>query len=194
MKVVISGSGIAGLAAACYLRMLPTISQITIIESGQSKNFFAEKKFTGLWNPAIKCIEEICSSSICKGLIHEGTFIKGSGYREWKKGDWIIRPSVGLNSYVSGTNTPALGFFTNGDILTALHDSLSRKVTAAGQTAAPVHIHYNSTLTGLSAGHVYSTTETFACDFLVAADGAHSSVYTLLHGGPDKASSRLEYR
>jgi len=204
MQVVVSGGGIAGLSAAAYLRLLPQVARVTVLEktprpdtASKFKSFPTEKKFTGLWTPALKCLDELCSSSTTKALMQDASFISDSGYRGWKKGEWLIKPNKGLSPYLPDSIAPALGFFTNKAILTALHESLHRQGSPVGRsTCLAPEIRYSTSLTSIHPGHVHTTAGALACDLLIAADGAESATYSLLHGNGQNhaASTRLRYR
>ena len=86
MQVVINGAGIAGLASAAYLRLLPRVAKVTVLDSSAdlTHSFPTERKYTGLWTPALKCLDELCASSTSKALMQDAMFISGSGYRDWK--------------------------------------------------------------------------------------------------------------
>lgn len=109
MNVAIVGSGIAGKTCALYLRRLPFISNIHIVEEMHTKE---SNLTTGLWGPALACFPELGLHEILKPHLQQ---VGPSGYKG-VGGEWLARPMA----------EPPLAFIRNTVLLTTLDDQFQR--------------------------------------------------------------------
>ena len=66
MQVVISGGGIAGLSAAAFLKRLPQIKRVSVIETSAKAHVGRESGYSGLWSPALGNLVELMGGSSSK--------------------------------------------------------------------------------------------------------------------------------
>ena len=99
MHVVISGGSIAGLSAAAFLKRLPSVKRISVIEASAKTSLDASVAgYSGLWSPALGNLVDLIGPSSTKkrSLLADGAFVSSSGYRRWDSGNWLMRPQKGL--------------------------------------------------------------------------------------------------
>lgn len=76
MSVVICGSGVAGLSAACALKQIGM--SVKIIEK-LSRCGLQPSKYSGLWSPSLQCLDKL---GIYSDLEKEWQPVIQSGYRD----------------------------------------------------------------------------------------------------------------
>jgi 2-polyprenyl-6-methoxyphenol hydroxylase-like FAD-dependent oxidoreductase len=76
MSVVICGSGVAGMAAACALKQIGMSVKVIEKLSEATSNPY---KYTGLWSPALQCLDKL---GVYNDLELHLQPVSGSGYRD----------------------------------------------------------------------------------------------------------------
>ena len=180
MNVVVVGSGIAGKTVAAYLRRLNVVKKVTIVQERAMNDDDNHNKHltTGLWGPALACFHELGLSKGLRPLVQP---VGPSGYKS-VGGAWLARPVA----------KAPLAFINNDALLRTLDDHLvhSRNSGDAevevyrGRAEGLDEVHPNAATVALTTSCATAASEhrkdRHHAHLIVAADGLHSTVRTLL--------------
>ena len=185
--MVVQGGGLAGMAVAAYLRRSSKVASVVVVEASSAATRTGDRSArTGLWSNGIDALGACLTTSQFRDIIKGATFIDNSGFRGFKKGQWLVKTN-GLSPYNPEESFASLGFFENAKLLEKLKDS------CLSENGASVTIIENSEITEVLPSAVKTKQGTqISCDLLVAADGSDSRVYSMFHD--ETSSKRLKYR
>ncbi|KAL4893110.1 hypothetical protein BDV59DRAFT_202090 [Aspergillus ambiguus] len=162
LRVAIIGGGIAGLAAAAFLRKCPQFS-VTVYER-RGSDFMESSAALGMRTNGIAIAKQL---GITREEIHA---VVGAGYRTYNlHEEEMSRSLVGDGPDGDG----ALWFVFRQD----LKDALLRRVTADDGEGMPIRVLYGSHIIGVEAetGVVrFANGTTIQVDLIIGADGIHS--------------------
>lgn len=185
MRVVVCGSSVSGLSSVCQLLRVNSVKSITLIDPSLHEfNPRLLQGYTGLWSPALRCMKDL---GILSSIEKAGRYIGVSGYKsshQVDSGRWLMKPSI-MAPNSEDLTRPSLLFISNAELISILYS----KMLFSADNSLDLQ---SSRLSGVDEANRTVTTSaggTIAYDLLIAADGAHSTVRSLI-GHP----VQLQYR
>jgi 2-polyprenyl-6-methoxyphenol hydroxylase-like FAD-dependent oxidoreductase len=176
MNVVVVGSGIAGKTVAAFLRRLNVVKKVTIVqERSMNEENHNKHLTTGLWGPALACFHELGLSEALLPLLQP---VGPSGYKS-VGGAWLARPVV----------EAPLAFINNDALLRTLDDHLCLPGDVEievyrGRAEGLDEVHPDATTVALTTSCATAPSDNqrdrHHAHLIVAADGLHSTIRTLL--------------
>mmetsp|Transcript_15528 Transcript_15528/g.21261 ORF Transcript_15528/g.21261 Transcript_15528/m.21261 type:complete len:448 (-) Transcript_15528:105-1448(-) len=199
MKAVIVGGGIAGRTTALFLSKLLTkkgsyiFSDIVLLEQQPFKDWKStnHRTYVGLWTNALLALDSL---NILRHLNGNLEMITESGYRTMN-GNWLVRPTIQLNTIDIINRLPALGFTRSDILLAALDKGLEEcpSVRVIYDMSPQEIIQEHGAITVRASSSLGPEALQLTAQVVVAADGMHSRVRHLI-GHPESRTESRGYQ